>query len=147
VRAISFQILYDLAVKDVDEAFKAIVAADARRKKAEEQLIRLQQYQYDYKRRLQQSMSEGVLSSQAQNDQKFISTMEDAIQQQSNVLGQTQKQVATERERWMVARRKVASMEALLKRDQKRQTLVAAKQEQKANDEYAARAYRRLHAA
>ncbi|MVW69957.1 MULTISPECIES: flagellar export protein FliJ [unclassified Bordetella] len=146
-QAVPFQILHDLAQKAMDEAFKAIGQAMARQRSAEEQLIKLQEYRHDYLRNLQQAMHDGITSSQCQNTQRFISTLDDAIAKQSGVLGQIQKQVAQARERWMTERRKVASMQALIERDAKRQILVQAKLEQKANDEYAARSHRRLQLA
>lgn len=142
-----FQILHDLAQKAVDEALKAIALATHRQNSAEDQLIKLQQYRHDYLIGLQKSMHEGITSSQCQNTQRFISTLDEAIIKQSGVLGQTQRHVAQERERWLNARRKVASMQALLKRDENRQHCIQNKREQKANDEYAARAYRRMQSA
>jgi flagellar FliJ protein len=145
--AVPFQILHDLAQQSMDDAFKAIGQAMARQRSAEEQLIKLQEYRHDYLRGLQKSMHDGITSSQCQNTQRFISTLDEAIAKQSGVLGQTQKQVAQARERWMSERRKVASMQALIDRGAKRQQLVHAKTEQKANDEYAARSHRRLQLA
>jgi flagellar FliJ protein len=144
---VPFQILHDLAQKAMDEAFKAIGLATARQRSAEDQLVKLQQYRHDYLSGLQQSMREGIRSSQCQNTQRFITTLDEAILKQSGVLGQIQKQVAQERERWLQERRKVASMQALLKRDENRQYQINNRLEQKANDEYAARAYLRLQSA
>lgn len=88
-----------------------------------------------------------MLSSQCQNNQRFITTLDEAIAKQSGVLGQTQKLVAQERERWMQQRRKVASMQVLIKRDEKRANITENRREQKADDERAARSHRRLQPA
>ena len=141
-----FKLLHELALKAKDKAFNAVSDAVAREKETEKQLVMLQQYRHDYVKGLQLSMSQGMLSSQCQNTQHFISTLDGAIGQQSNLLGQMQKQVTIERARWLQESRKVASMEALIKRDAKRAGLILARKEQKSNDEFAARAFQRLHA-
>ncbi len=142
-----FQILHDLAQKAMNDAFASVSQAISREKDAENQLVILQRYRHEYVRGLQQAMAQGMRSSQCQNTQHFISTLDDAIDKQSGVLGQLQKQVGQERERWMQARRKVASMQALISRDHKRARLVQARREQKSSDEFAARAFRRINAA
>lgn len=142
-----FHILHELAQKAMDEAFKAIGIATARQRAAENQLITLQQYRHDYLSGLQHAMRDGITSSQCQNTQRFISTLDDAIVKQSGVLGQLQRHVTLERERWLKERRKLASMQALLKREAIRLHQHHNKLEQKANDDHAARAYRRLQTA
>ena len=142
-----FHTLLELAGKSMDEAFSAVGEASARQRAAEEQLLKLQGYRHEYVRGLQESMARGLLSSHCQNTQHFISTLDDAIHKQSGILGQMQKQVVLERDRWMKARQKVSSMQALVKRDAERVRQTSARLEQKSADEFAARAHRRTHQA
>lgn len=142
-----FKLLYELAQKEVEVTFKALSQANAQVKSAEEQLVMLQHYRHDYVVQLQKDMQDGILASRCQNKQRFILTLDGAIGQQNAVLGQYRGRVDEAREAWTQARRKEASMQALMKRDHSRIELAASRREQKANDEYAARAFRRLQAA
>jgi len=73
--------LRDLAHKDVEKA--AIQLGDVRRaqKQADDQLTMLLNYQDEYRRNLNTTMSEGIASTRWYNYHQFIQTLEKAIEQ------------------------------------------------------------------
>lgn len=143
-RPLPFEILRDLAQESMQKAFASVGQAVAAENAAKQQLETLTQYRYDYLERLQASMQSGVRSSVASNAQKFIDNIDMAIARQGHQLQTLAQHVAKERERWMAERRKVESMSALLERNDKKQAVIQGRREQKSNDEFAARAFRRM---
>lgn len=137
----SFETLHELAVQKMDDRARVVAQTEANITQSTKQLEMLEQYRLDYIARLQNRLQEGMSSAQCVNFQKFISTLEEALGQQRVIIAQLEKQVEKEREAWFEARREVNSMQALIDRKKQEQLKIANRQEQKMNDEFAARAY------
>ncbi|MBV4397664.1 flagellar export protein FliJ [Advenella alkanexedens] len=137
----SFETLHGLAVQKMDDRARVVAQTEANITQSTKQLEMLEQYRLDYIARLQNRLQEGMSSAQCVNFQKFISTLEEALGQQRVIIAQLEKQVEKEREAWFEARREVNSMQALIDRKKQEQLKIANRQEQKMNDEFAARAY------
>ncbi|NLN68306.1 MAG: flagellar export protein FliJ [Alcaligenaceae bacterium] len=137
----SFETLHELAVQKMDDRARVVAQTEANITQSTKQLEMLEQYRLDYIARLQNRLQEGMSSAQCVNFQKFISTLEEALGQQRVIIAQLEKQVEKEREAWFEARREVNSMQALIDRKKLEQLKIANRQEQKMNDEFAARAY------
>lgn len=137
----SFETLHELAVQKMDDRARVVAQTEANITQSTKQLEMLEQYRLDYIARLQNRLQEGMSSAQCVNFQKFISTLEEALGQQRVIIAQLEKQVEKEREAWFEARREVNSMQALIDRKKQEQLKITNRQEQKMNDEFAARAY------
>ncbi|MBK1781559.1 flagellar export protein FliJ [Advenella sp. WQ 585] len=137
----SFETLHELAVQKMDDKAKVVAQTEANLTQASKQLEMLGEYRLDYIARLQARLKEGMSSAQCVNFQRFISTLEEALGQQRAIITQLGKQVEKEREAWFESRREVNSMQALIDRRKQEQLKIANRQEQKMNDEFAARAY------
>jgi len=133
------QTLIDLARSDVDEAARELARLNNQRDSAERQLTMLRDYRQDYLEKLQSAMQTGLAAADCHNYQRFIATLDDAIAQQADVLRHVEQQAQAGRERWQQTQRKLNSFETLQTRAQAR---TAARREQRANDEYAARLFR-----
>jgi len=135
--------LTDLARSRTDEAARRLGELTAMRENAGQQLEMLRTYRHDYLERLQAALRLGLSAADCHNYQRFIATLDDAIEQQRAVLGQADSQLATGREQWRDAKRKQNSFDALVTRDARRQAVLDARQDQRATDENSARLVRR----
>ena len=136
--------LLDLAKEAVDVATQRLGAATAARANAQRQMDMLQDYRQDYLIRLQNMMAQGMASSDCQNYQRFISTLDDALQQQRDVLHRADADLATCREQWQQAQRKHNAFDALMARNRRARQTIEARREQRATDEFAGRSAMRL---
>jgi len=143
VRQLPLQTLIELARTSVDDTARELALLNAQCNSAEHQLGMLRDYRQDYLEKLQAAMRTGLAAADCHNYQRFIATLDDAIAQQATVL-QHAKQLAQEgRERWQHAQRKLNSFETLQSRQSHAQARIDARREQRDNDEYAARLFRR----
>ena len=139
-----FDTLLELASEAVDAATKRLGAMTAMRANAQRQLDMLLDYRQDYLVRLQNMMAQGMASSDCQNYQRFISTLDSALQQQRDVLVRADEDLIVCREQWQQAQRKHNAFDALLVRDRRARQAVEARREQRATDEFAGRSAMRL---
>jgi len=137
--------LRDLAKESTDEAARALGRLNAQRAQAEQQLGMLHDYRQDYLQRLQSAMQAGMAVADCQNYQRFISTLDDAIGQQTSVLRAVEEQVARGRQHWQQEQRKLNSFDALSQRQARAELIAEGRREQRASDEYSARLVRRTH--
>ena len=139
-----FDTLMELAQEAVDAAAKRLGTITAMRANAQRQLDMLLDYRQDYLVRLQNMMAQGMASSDCQNYQRFISTLDSALQQQRDVLVRADEDLAVCREQWQQAQRKHNAFDALMVRDRRARQVVEARREQRATDEFASRSASRL---
>lgn len=142
-----FELLQGIAQDAMQEAYEKVAEAIAAKRAAKLQMEKLQQYRHDYLQQLQQTMQRGVRSSAVYNSQRFIDNIDDAIAKQKLQIETLGEHVSKRREVWLAERKKVESMGTLLTRQKQKQARHEVKLEQKQNDEYAARAYRRMQMA
>jgi len=142
-KQLPLQTLIDLARAEVDEAAHELALRNGQRDSAERQLAALRDYRQDYLEKLQAAMKTGLAAADCHNYQRFIATLDDAIAQQVNLLQHIAQQAQAARARWQQAQRKQNSFETLQIRDAHAQARIEARREQRSNDEYAARLFRR----
>lgn len=135
--------LISLAQDHTDQAAKQLGGLHVARNNAEQQLTMLNDYRADYLQRLQNAMMTGMSAADCHNYQRFIATLDDAIDQQRAVLEQAATHLEQGKERWREERRKLNSFDALAQRQQQVQAREDARREQRLNDEYSARLVRR----
>lgn len=139
-----FDTLLELAREAVDAATQRLGAMTTMRANAQRQLDMLLDYRQDYLLRLQNMMAQGMASSDCQNYQRFISTLDSALQQQRDVLVRADEDLAACREQWQHAQRKHNAFDALVVRDRRARQAVEARREQRVTDEFAGRSAMRL---
>lgn len=134
--------LIELAKDHTDQAARRLGSLQAARNNAERQLTMLHDYRADYLQRLQNAMMTGMSAADCHNYQRFIATLDDAIEQQRAVLEQAATHLEEGKEQWREERRKLNSFDALAQRRQQSQAREDARREQRLNDEYSARLVR-----
>lgn len=138
-----FNVIHDVLRISMEKAFEAVEIAVAAEKSAIAQKAMLEQYRSDYLKKLQTMLTEGILSSQVQNTQRFIDTIDEAISRQSTNVQQMQRKVEQARSAWQEKRRGYRAMGVLVGRADAQSRAAESRREQKDNDEYANRQYAR----
>lgn len=131
--------LINLAKEGADEAARILGQLQAERAQAQKQLEMLQDYRHDYLKRLQQSMQSGMSAADCHNYQRFISTLDDAIVQQINVLRTVEDNLVRGRLHWQQQQRKLNAFDALAERQARAVRQAKERREQRTSDEYSAR--------
>ena len=132
--------LRDLAHKDVEKA--AIQLGDVRRaqKQADDQLTMLLNYQDEYRRNLNTTMSEGIASTRWYNYHQFIQTLEKAIEQHRAQLMHWTTRVENALRFWRDKQQRLHAYETLQARALATALLQENRLDQKRMDEFAQRA-------
>ncbi|UDQ81868.1 flagella biosynthesis chaperone FliJ [Erwinia rhapontici] len=132
--------LRDLAHKDVEKA--AIQLGDVRRaqKQADEQLNMLLNYQDEYRKNLNNTMSEGIASTRWYNYHQFIQTLENAIEQHRQQLLHWNTRVENALRLWRDKQQRLHAYETLQSRALTTALLQENRLDQKRMDEFAQRA-------
>ncbi|MTH48030.1 flagellar export protein FliJ [Intestinirhabdus alba] len=132
--------LKDLAEKEVDDA--ALLLGEMRRgfQQAEEQLKMLLDYQNEYQNNLNNDMSQGIASNRWLNYQQFIQTLEKAIDQHRQQLGQWTQKVDLALNSWREKKQRLQAWETLQERQSAAAYLAESRLDQKKMDEFAQRA-------
>lgn len=134
--------LADLAQTDTDAAARELGRLQVLRTQAELQLNQLTQYRQEYRERMQVVAAQGITSSRWQDFSRFLDSLDQAIRQQGAALAKAEADLLAGRNRWQHQKRRLNSFDTLIARAEARQEQVAARREQRANDEYAARLVR-----
>jgi len=133
--------LLELARESADEAARALGHCNRQREDAARQLTMLHDYRQDYLEKLQAAMQAGLPATDCRNYQRFITTLDAAIAQQTQVLSEADQQLAAGRGHWRATQRKVNAFTTLQTRAQAAYRQVLARREQRASDEFAARRF------
>ncbi|TDF64408.1 flagellar export protein FliJ [Cupriavidus sp. L7L] len=131
--------LAGLAQNDTDAAARELGRLQGSRTQAEQQLNQLTQYRHEYRARMQAVAAEGMTSSRWQDFSRFLDSLDQAIRQQTAALAKAEADLLAGRTRWQHQKRRLNSFDTLIARAEAREEQVAARREQRANDEYAAR--------
>lgn len=130
--------LLELAQVQVDDATRELGRLQSARSAAERQLHMLEDYLGDYRARLQQAVQQGLSAAGWQNYQRFIATLEAAINEQRKLLEHTEVELDSGRRCWQDQKRRLNSFDALAQRRQRHEAIQNQRREQKANDEFSA---------
>jgi len=139
----ALNVLIDVTNEALDEAAKSMRKAATERDKAQEQLDMLHSYRLDYAQRLLESAEGGVTASNYLNFRRFLTTLDEAISQQNNVVAQSESRLEAGRQQWYAEKRRLSAYEALHMRQRQQHALREARREQRASDEVAANLFRR----
>lgn len=144
MKPFSLQPLVHLAQQKNDAATKKLGQLNQQHQTAQEKLDALQQYRRDYQVKFQEEAKNGMAPADMKNFQDFIGRLDQAIQQQTAVIKQTNAGVQTGRSELMDATRKMKSFDTLAQRHVDAEKKQEAKSEQRIQDEHTGRftAYR-----
>ena len=109
----AMQMLRDLAQRSSDKAVENLGHLQRQQQEAQNQLGQLQRYRDEYQRKLHDSLTRGVSSSQWRDYQQFIASLDKAIEQQQRRLGEHQTRVENGKQHWQGERRKLNAYDTL----------------------------------
>ncbi len=135
----SLQPLVDLAHQANDAATQKLGQLNQHQQSAQQKLDALQQYRHDYQMQFQQAVQQGMEPTDLRNFQDFINRLDQAIRQQQQVIENTKTNVQTGRHELIDSTRKMRSFDTLAQRHVETEIKVAAKQEQRIQDEQTGR--------
>ena len=138
--------LRDLAQDAVEQATRQLGQVRKAQQAAEQQLSMLLNYQDEYRQKLNNQLSGGMESSNWQNSQQFIGTLEQAIAQHRQQLTQWGEKVDHAMKQWQDKQQRLNAFETLHTRAQSAELQLENKRDQKLMDEFAQRsAQRNIH--
>ncbi|CAB1218679.1 flagella biosynthesis chaperone FliJ [Serratia liquefaciens] len=138
--------LRDLAQDAVEQATRQLGQVRKAQQAAEQQLSMLLNYQDEYRQKLNNQLSGGMESSNWQNYQQFIGTLEQAIAQHRQQLTQWGEKVDHAMKQWQDKQQRLNAFETLHSRAQSAELQLENKRDQKLMDEFAQRsAQRNIH--
>ncbi|CAI0788327.1 flagella biosynthesis chaperone FliJ [Serratia proteamaculans] len=135
--------LRDLAQDAVEQATQQLGQVRKAQQAAEQQLSMLLNYQDEYRQKLNNQLSGGMESSNWQNYQQFIGTLEQAITQHRQQLTQWGQKVESAMKHWQDKQQRLNAFETLHTRAQSAELQLENKRDQKLMDEFAQRSAQR----
>ncbi|MFD1215482.1 MULTISPECIES: flagellar export protein FliJ [Microbulbifer] len=125
--------LIEQSRKARDNAGRALASERQSREQTAGQLETLQRYRSEYCERLQQAMRQGIDAATLDDYNRFIRSLETAIQRARDVLSQQQERVESSSAHWRQRQRELSSFSALesrrtqqeQQREQRRERLLA----------------------
>ena len=139
IKPFSLQPLVHLAQQRNDAATKKFGQLNQQQQAAQTKLDTLLQYRKDYQARFQEAVQNGMSQSDLRNFQNFIQRLDEAIAQQRNVNEQAINSVQTGRNELQGTQRKMKSFDTLEQRHLESEKKLAAKSEQRQQDEHTGR--------
>lgn len=139
VKPFPLQTLLELSQLRMDDAARQLGKLLAGEQKAGERLILLQQYRAEYHERFVVALREGIGREAWSNFQAFLDRLDDAIAQAQAMVVQSKQQTAAGQREWVDKRGRVQAFDTLSQRHRDRELTAENRQEQKAQDERAAR--------
>lgn len=129
------ELMHDRADKATQELARLIAAeGDAKRK-----LAMLQQYRDEYAARFGQAARKGLGQPEWRNYQEFLNRLDEAVSQQLQAVRIQETRTATGQTEWQQQRARLKAFDALSERHRSSEARIEHRQEQKVQDELAAR--------
>ena len=135
----SLQPLVQLAQQKNDAATRKFGQLNQQQQAAQTKLDTLLQYRKDYQVRFQEAVQNGMNQADLRNFQNFIQRLDEAIAQQRNTNEQALNSVQMGRDNLRDTQRKMKSFETLEQRHLESEKKLAAKSEQRQQDEHTGR--------
>lgn len=135
----SLQTVLDLMQNRSDEATQHLARLIASERDAQSKLRMLEEYRDDYSERFRKAMQGGLRQPEWRNYQEFLQRLDEAINQQLQAVRQQQSQTASGQAEWRQQRKRLQAFDALYERHRSSEAKLEGRQEQKAQDELAAR--------
>ncbi len=139
IKPFSLQPLVHLAQQKNEAAAKKFGQLNQQQQAAQTKLGTLLQYRKDYQERFQEAVQNGMSQSDLRNFQNFIQRLDEAIAQQRSANEQALNSVQTGRSELQDTQRKMKSFDTLEQRYLEIEKKLAAKSEQRQQDEHTGR--------
>lgn len=131
--------LLELSQLRMDDAARRLGTLLAGEQEAGARVLLLQQYRDEYHQRFLAAASQGIGRDTWSNYQSFLARLDDAIVQAKAMVLQSKRQTAAGQRDWVDKRGRLKAFDTLSQRHQSREQSLEIRQEQKAQDEHAAR--------
>lgn len=138
-RVFPLQSLLDLSQLRLDEAGRKLGELIAGEQEASRRHDLLVQYREEYRTRFVSAAQEGLRPGQWQNYTRFITRLDEAINQASSAMNHTKQMTVAGQVEWISKRGRVKAFDTLSDRHQSRVAYQDQRQEQKVSDEHGAR--------
>ena len=137
----SLQTLLDLSQLRMEEAGRRLAQLLASEQEAGARVCLLQQYRSEYQERFLAAAKNGIGRDAMHNFQSFLARLDEAIAQAQTLAEQTRQRKAAGQREWLDQRVQVKAYDALSVRHHQREQQRNDRQEQKIQDEHAARGH------
>jgi flagellar protein FliJ len=128
-----------LAELEVDKAGRQLAMMQHRVESEQAKLVQLQDYQHEYRGRLQTAGQAGMTVDRLRLFDGFHQQLDRAIDQQMKLIGQLQREQLAVREIWQQKDIRFKSLQKMLERIMREATVQQNRNEQRNHDEYARR--------
>lgn len=135
----TLQPLLELMQTRTDEATRRLGRLIADERSAHSRLELLEQYREEYNQRFRESSQSGMTPLAWRNFQDFIGRIDEAIEQQRQVVAHSQRNTAAGQAHWQAQNTRLKAIDTLSDRHQASERYREDKLEQKQQDEFAAR--------
>ncbi|HRE69949.1 MAG: flagellar export protein FliJ [Candidatus Accumulibacter sp.] len=135
----SLQAVLDLMQNRSDEATQRLARLIATERDAQGKLDMLEQYRDDYSERFRRAVQEGLRQPEWRNYQEFLCRLDQAISEQLQAVRRQQAHTAAGQAAWQQQRTRLQAFDALFERHRASEAKLEGRQEQKEQDEFAAR--------
>ncbi len=142
-REFPLQTLLDLSHLKLEEATRRLGELIAGEKEASKRLTLLTDYREEYQARFLDAARSGITQDQWRNYQAFLTKLESAIGQAREIVEQSRARTQAGQRDWVDKRSQVKTYDTLSERHAARERYAEGKQEQKVQDEHAARGHQR----
>lgn len=142
MKAFPLQSLLDLSQTRMDDAARRLGQLLASEQEVEKTLALLEQYREEYEVRFRQAAQAGLSRDEWGNYQSFLGRLDEAIAQQRSLVAASKQRTVDGQREWLDKRNRVKAFDALSRRHTANEAQGAAKSEQRAQDEHAAKTYR-----
>lgn len=141
-RDFPLQTLLDLSQLKLEESTRRLGELIAGEQEASKRLTLLTEYRDEYQARFLDAAQTGITQEQWRNYQAFLAKLEAAISQAREVADQTRARTQAGQRDWIDKRGQVKTYDTLSERHAARERYAEGKQEQKVQDEHAARTHK-----
>lgn len=135
----SLQPLLELMQERTDAATRQLGQLIAAEQNAKTRMQMLEQYRAEYAERLRNAIESGTTRQVLANYQDFLSRIDEAIQQQTQVIKQSANNTQRGQQHWQQQNSKLKAIDTLAIRHEKKEQKQLEKQEQKLLDEFSTR--------
>lgn len=136
---VALNMLIELAQQETERAAKWLGAALRVREESGQKLDLLQGYRDDYAKRCESNLVDGISTTHFNNFRGFMQKLDDAIHSQQKVVREAGLRADEARAAWMRCEQKKMSFVTLVSRSAKASAQHELRRDQKQNDELAAR--------
>ncbi|HRE15515.1 MAG TPA: flagellar export protein FliJ [Rhodocyclaceae bacterium] len=141
VQAFSLQPLLELMQTRTDEASRRLGQAIAAEHSAKSRLQLLEQYREEYSQRFRDAAQNGLSPQAWRNYQEFLGRIDEAIQQQRQIVSGAELHTANGQAQWREQNKKLKAIDTLSQRHRSAQLQAEDRQEKKQQDELTSQRY------